>query len=534
MKRMKKKLFPTLLLAVFALLFSQAGTRTPVKAAIKDNLPFTLNTIDGGKVSTTAVSGQTTVLVFGTTQCSRTSTTLLNIADSSWVHDPDIRVIFVEHSMAPQYEVQAYSQKFNCDKITFCYNETDIHLRVLSAYTGTNGGKTPTVILIDQDDKIQSILSGTQTAAVIRAEIDKFTGAATPTTAPERPVTPTGIENLDHIFTSIKDQNVRTRASESDQATILIFSNTSCGRTKTTLQSIAKSQWIHDPTVRVVFAEYDLAPKDAVSDYAQQFNCDEISFCYDVDNYSDGIRAAMFKYLKLFQEDDTHVSTPFTILIDKNNRIRKSWQGPLSAETLKEEIDRLPKPTVPDTTLPVSIANVSRLQAASDTKSIKLSWKKVKNADGYIVYQYSNSKWNRKAAVSAGKTSYNVTGLQPGSNYRFAVRAYMTKDKKQTLSSSYTSLYTATRPASVNFKVTAGKNRATLKWNKVTGATGYKVYYKTSSKASWKLLKTTKGTNFTKKGLRSRKTYTFTVKAYKTYKGKTYTAAYKAKKATIR
>ncbi len=593
---MKKKLFPVLLLVVFALLFSQAGAKNSVLAAGWDNLPFTLHTINGGSVSTKAVSGKTTVLVFGTTTCSRTSSTLMNIADSAWVHNSDIRVIFAEHNMASLDEVQTYAQKFDCDAITFCYDETDLNLRILAAYVkhilGTSGGTTPTIILIDQNDKIQNLMSGKQTADAIKAEIDKFAGATkptpsptpkpptpsptpkpptpsptpkpetptpepeTPTPSPEpetptpEPETPDGLENLDYIFTSTKGKNVRTRASQSHQATILIFSNTRCSRTVSTLQNIANSQWIHNPTVRVVFADYDFATKDAVSTYAQQFNCDEISFCYDEKNYSDGIQVAMFKYLALFQQDDTHVSTPFTILIDKNNMIRKSWQEPLSAETLETEINRLPKPSVtvtpppstpkPSTPTPtatptpaVTVANVSGLKATSNPKSIKLSWNKVKGASGYIVYEYSNSKWTQKATVSSAKNAYSVTKLNPGSNYRFAVKAYITKNGKRTLSKSYASLYAATKPATVNFKVNAGYKKATLKWNKVKGATGYKVYYKTSKKASWKLLKTTKKTSFTKKQLKSGKSYTFTVKAYKTYKGKTYLSNYKSKKATI-
>lgn len=83
----------------------------------------------------------------------------------------------------------------------------------------------------------------------------------------------------------------------------------------------------------------------------------------------------------------------------------------------------------------------------------------------------------------------------------------------------------------VNFTLTAGSKKATVKWSKVTGATGYKIYYKTSKNGSWKLIKTTnnKTTSYTKTGLTKGKTYYFTVKAYRTTGGKTYNGAYTTK-----
>ena len=88
---------------------------------------------------------------------------------------------------------------------------------------------------------------------------------------------------------------------------------------------------------------------------------------------------------------------------------------------------------------------------------------------------------------------------------------------------SYASVYTATKPGSVKFRVTAGKKKAQLKWNRVKGVSGYTVYYKASAKAAWKKLKSVKGTSYTVKKLKSKKSYSFTVRAYKSYKGKTYT-----------
>ncbi len=131
--------------------------------------------------------------------------------------------------------------------------------------------------------------------------------------------------------------------------------------------------------------------------------------------------------------------------------------------------------------------------------------------------------------------AYTLKGLTAGTNYRFAVKAYIqSKDGRQISSKSYASVYTATAPNAVNFKVTPGKKKATLKWSKVKGATGYTVYYKTNKQKSWKKLKNLKATRYTKTKLKSGMTYTFTVKAFKTYKGKTYTSSFRSKKVKIR
>ena len=86
----------------------------------------------------------------------------------------------------------------------------------------------------------------------------------------------------------------------------------------------------------------------------------------------------------------------------------------------------------------------------------------------------------------------------------------------------------------MTFKVTPKKKKAIIKWNKIKGATGYTVYYKTKAKDPWKKLKNTKSNSYTKNKLKSGKTYFFTVKAYKTYNGKTYTSSFQPKKVKIK
>ncbi|MCI8527101.1 MAG: fibronectin type III domain-containing protein [Oscillospiraceae bacterium] len=197
-----------------------------------------------------------------------------------------------------------------------------------------------------------------------------------------------------------------------------------------------------------------------------------------------------------------------------------------------------PKPTdtpVPtDTLKPVSVPKVSGLKTVSSKSSIKLKWNKIPGVKGYIVYQYKNSGWKQIASVRSEKTVYTVRKLKSGKNHRFAIRAYINQGQEQYFSKSYTSTYAATKPAAVAFKATVKQNKVTLTWKKVKGATGYKIRYRSDKDEPWKTLKNTKGTKFTSKNLGSGKVYTFTVKPYKTYKGKTYIGNGKTKKVRIR
>ena len=127
---------------------------------------------------------------------------------------------------------------------------------------------------------------------------------------------------------------------------------------------------------------------------------------------------------------------------------------------------------------PKKLAAPSSLRLQAGKKAITVKFKKVKDAAGYEIYQYDNAKkaWEIKAALDAAAVSYTVEGLTPAEEYRFAIRAFVKPEGRGTVySKTYVSLDTATMPKAVNFKVSAGKKKATVKWNKVKGATGYTV-----------------------------------------------------------
>lgn len=350
--------------------------------------------------------------------------------------------------------------------------------------------------------------------------------------------------NKEFTFTSVNGESVSTK-TEPGKTTVIIFGRTTCGNTMGTVQSIAKSSWVGNSDIRVIFCEIDGASLSVTRAFASNYGCDAITFCYDDQNYYSSISTAMWEYFSMFS-DENGGTLPFTVLIDKKDQVRNVLTGYQSADSIWAEISSYAtssgdtgeseKPEETEKPEEAKISDVSGLKAKSENSSVKLSWKKVSDAEGYFIYRYDSSgkKWKKIATVTAGKNSYTVKKLKSATGYRFGIKAYKIAGGKQVTSKSYASLYTATLPSAVKFNVTAGKRQATVKWSKVKGATGYEVLYRTGSKSTWKKLKSTKSLKYTKTKLKSGKTYTFGVRAYKVYKGKTYTGSFKGKKVKIR
>lgn len=558
---MKKRFFPMLFLLLFALILPFSLGTLEAEAAAKEQTGFpdpgyTFNSIDGTKVSTKLTEGKTTLIIFGSTTCSRTRGTIRNIAGSTWVGDNDIRVIFTESTCMTQEETREYANDYGCDKIIFCYDDNVYNPAIFQAgcryrnlylNVTSNSLSFPTAVLIDKDGQVRKVIEekATLTAERLKSEIDQISSPAdpdNPSVSPSPSPTPLpGKEDLYYSFRSIKGETVPTTSPDTKgKTTILIFGPTDCAKTRGTITDISASNLVNSGNNRIVFAECSGRSLAETTAYAEQFECEKITFCYDEDAGFNSIYTAQFKYAALEEghAENDPVTYPLIVLIDGNNRIRKITQGAQTAEYLESEIkkyeDTIAPPQTP-TPAPVTVPNVTGLKASSTAESVKLSWKKVSKADGYRLYQYSGSTWKQIASfMPKTGSSYTVGNLKAATNYRFAVKAFINQNGKPVLSKSYASIYTSTNPKAVNFTASAGRRKVTLSWKKVKGATSYRVCYKTSQKGAWKTLKNTKSTKFTKKNLKSKKTYYFTVKACKTYKGKTYAGSSKTRKVTVK
>ena len=173
-------------------------------------------------------------------------------------------------------------------------------------------------------------------------------------------------------------------------------------------------------------------------------------------------------------------------------------------------------------------ASISKTQTWG-YNGIKVTWDKVAGADGYrLYYKTGNSGW--KYATQTGNTSYVHTRVTTGQNYTYYVRAYCNVDGTKVFGAySQGKTGKAVPKKAVITKATAGSKKVSLNWNKVNGASGYRIYYKTSENGKWHYVtQIGKGstTSYTNTGLKSGQTYYYTMRAYRTVNGEKVFGSY--------
>lgn len=154
-----------------------------------------------------------------------------------------------------------------------------------------------------------------------------------------------------------------------------------------------------------------------------------------------------------------------------------------------------------------------KIKSISNTNSgIKTTWEKVSGATGYYVYSKTGSSgWKRIATTN--KTYYIDTSAVAGKTYTYTVKAYYGKSVSG-FNKNGLSIKRMDTPKLTS--VVSNKSGISIKWGKVTGASGYYVYRKTGN-GGWKAIATVKGnsvTSYLDKSAKKGTTYTYTVRAY--------------------
>ena len=162
--------------------------------------------------------------------------------------------------------------------------------------------------------------------------------------------------------------------------------------------------------------------------------------------------------------------------------------------------------------------------------AVRINWSKVSNASGYRIYRYNSStgKWVSVATVSSGATlTYKQTGLTAGTVYKYKVRAYRKVNGKTYWGDYSDTITTATKPVAPTV-TKVGRGRYTIRpyWNKVKGASGYKIQQYVSG--SWKTVKTVSAstTNYAISSLKKNTAYKFRIQAYTKISGVTLYSAW--------
>ncbi|MFT3952204.1 MAG: leucine-rich repeat domain-containing protein [Oscillospiraceae bacterium] len=117
-----------------------------------------------------------------------------------------------------------------------------------------------------------------------------------------------------------------------------------------------------------------------------------------------------------------------------------------------------------------------------------------------------------KNNTAVGKATLTITGK---GNYTGTItKTFKINPKAATLSS-----------------VTAGAKKATVKFTKVSGVSGYVIYRATAKTGTYTKIKTTTATSYTNTGLTKGKTYYYKVRSYKTVGGVQYYSSYSSVKS---
>ena len=152
------------------------------------------------------------------------------------------------------------------------------------------------------------------------------------------------------------------------------------------------------------------------------------------------------------------------------------------------------------------------------TNGVQVTWNEVSGADGYRIYHRAPGEdWVKLTNLTG--TSYLDTTAKAGVEYDYTVRAYKIRDgvvewgpyDKNGLSVVVLPAPELTRAVNVS-------NGVTISWNKVSGATGYRVY-KLSDEGRWVKQKDVTSLSYTDTTAQSGETCVYTVKAYRKVDG---------------
>ena len=156
---------------------------------------------------------------------------------------------------------------------------------------------------------------------------------------------------------------------------------------------------------------------------------------------------------------------------------------------------------------------------SKSTTAVRLNWTANNDATGYIIEQYDGKNWVQIANITDNTiATYKVTDLNPGTAYKFRMKAYSVTKYDETIYGDKTATITVnTDMTAVNDFAGIGKSTTTinLSWTENAYATGY-IIEQYNGKNWVQIADITKGSTTTYKvsGLKVGTAYKFRMKAY--------------------
>ena len=171
--------------------------------------------------------------------------------------------------------------------------------------------------------------------------------------------------------------------------------------------------------------------------------------------------------------------------------------------------------------------SVSNLKADANGSKVQLSWTGgVTGAEGYVIYRRTEGGSYAEIGRTSGNT-YSDT-ISAGIKYYYAVAVYSgsrTEDKCPEVGVMYLAA-----PSGLSVSNTIAS--LTLKWNAVTGATGYEVY-RAGTDGKYSKITTVTSTSYVDTSVKNNTQYSYKIKAYNTACASAFSTAASLKKTQI-
>lgn len=172
--------------------------------------------------------------------------------------------------------------------------------------------------------------------------------------------------------------------------------------------------------------------------------------------------------------------------------------------------------------------------SSTTSSSIKLSWSKVSDADGYIIYRSTskNGTYTKIKDITKNSTlNYTDSNLSSNKKYYYKIKSFKTSEKEKYYSYYSNVINGETKLSTPSVKLSTPKSKSIkVSWNKISGAKGYEVYRATSKNGEYSKT-TTSNLSYTSKNLTKNKAYYYKVRAYKVVNNNKFYSSYSSIKS---
>ena len=129
----------------------------------------------------------------------------------------------------------------------------------------------------------------------------------------------------------------------------------------------------------------------------------------------------------------------------------------------------------------VNVTKIANVYIEGEAKGIRISWDKIKGVKAYQIYRKGSneSSFRKIATVGSGHVQYDDSDVVNGRIYEYKIRAYVNTSAGAVMGSFCTpvSIKRMTVPTIQSSWTGPDAEYIKITWKKVTGATGYQIYY---------------------------------------------------------